>query len=171
MSRTSATGLHLAAPEGPTASDGHNKGGRPRGAQRGLRPVRWVRRFARDESGLVTVEAVFWIAFFFGLLALITDVSLAFFAKAEAFRIVQNGNRLYSVKSLTTTGAVETWIENSFEANSPTANATTAVDDVNDETVVATVFTIPIHEVLLFGAPRDWSMEVGSMHFVERHNP
>lgn len=140
---------------------------------------RLARRFARDESGTVTVEAVIWIPFFFFILALITDASLAFFAKAEAFRIIQAGNRLFSIeqdRDVNTAAQLETWIENAFDTRSagPTgANAITTLLEVSTgQTVVSTAMTIPLQEVILFdvGVPSSWVMTVGSQHYVEWPN-
>lgn len=144
--------------------------------RRRLSLLRRSRRFAREEAGAVTVEAVIWIPFFFFILALITDASLAFFAKAEAFRIIQAGNRLYSIeqdKDANTAAELETWIENAFESRSANANATTTLVEVSTgQTVVSTALTIPIREVMLFdaGVPDSWVMTVGSQHYVEWPN-
>ena len=148
------------------------EGSLPRRGGRGPILGRRARRFARDEAGAVTVEALFWIPFFFGVLMLITDVSMAFFAKAEAFRIVQNGNRLLSVRSLDTAAEVETWVEDAYSGRSASADATTAISE--DETIVSTQIVIPIREVMLFnvfGATSDWVMTVNSQHYIEWPNP
>lgn len=129
---------------------------------------RWVRRFARDESGLVTVEMVIWLPFLFVLLALIADVSLAFFSKAEAFRIVQSGNRLYSVNRLKQKSDVEAFVESIFDQYAPTAEATTITSA--DDSLVATQLAYPLQSILLFtNVPDSWMIRVQSQHHVERH--
>ncbi|EYD75521.1 hypothetical protein Rumeso_02867 [Rubellimicrobium mesophilum DSM 19309] len=133
--------------------------------------TRFARRFARDENGAVTVEAVIWIPFFFFILMLITDASLAFFSRAEAFRIVQNYNRAYSVGDLTKTGDVETRIEGAF-TRSKNDDATTTVSA--DKTVVTTQLSYPIGDVMVFttlGLPSTWRISVSSEHYVEWPNP
>lgn len=149
------------APGGRPPSDGPFRAG----------PFRRRRRLLADESGAVTVEALFWIPFFFGVLMLITDVSMAFFAKAEAFRIVQNGNRLLSVRALDDAAAVEAWVEAEYSGRSANAEVTTALNE--DETVVSTQIVIPIGDVMLFdvfSATNDWVMTVNSQHYIEWPN-
>lgn len=53
-------------------------------------------RFRDDERGLATIESLLWMPVFFYLFILITDVSFIFFSKAEALRIIQDGNRLHA---------------------------------------------------------------------------
>ena len=133
--------------------------------------TRFVGRFARDESGAVTVEAVIWIPVFFFVLMLITDASLAFFSRAEAFRIVQNGNRAYSVGDLASTAAVETWVEGAF-TRSKSDDATTTIS--TDKTLVTTQLSFPIVQVVAFstfGLPSTWKIVVSSQHYVEWPNP
>lgn len=157
------------SPDGGPAADRRRQGRAP-----GWSP----RRFARDEAGAVTVEALFWIPFFFSVLMLITDVSMAFFAKAEAFRIVQNANRLYSIQAeyadgqyMDTAAEVETWIETAYSERSLGADAIT--DVTTSTAVVSTRMTIPIPDVMLFnifGTASDWVMTVNSQHYIEWPN-
>lgn len=129
----------------------------------------FIQRFSRDEAGSVTVEAVLWIPFFFGLLMLITDVSLAFFSRAEAFRLIEIGNRSFSVRPGATTADVETWIEEQFDILSPGAQATTRVDAGTG--IVSTILEYPAREVSLFGSlgvMGGWTIRVRAMQYVER---
>jgi Flp pilus assembly protein TadG len=153
------------------AAERRANGGRglgvPNGPAAGAGPIRRARRFARDEGGSVTVEAVLWLPFFFGILMLITDVSLAFYAKAQAFRIIQDANRAFSVRRVTDPDDVATAVEGAFATFAPSANATTAV---SSDGVVSTVMTFPIDEVILFVPLRsfaDLTVTVGAQHYVE----
>jgi Flp pilus assembly protein TadG len=130
-------------------------------------PACGIGRFARDQSGAVSVEAVLWIPFFFMLLALITDASLAFFSRAEAFRIVQTGNRLYSVGTYTTTAEVQGFVTRAFQGQSRNAVARTVTDAGGR--VVGTQLHYPMRDVVLFGTgmPASWRINVQSMHYVE----
>lgn len=158
------------APAGRAAPDGPLRGAFPPAARRDPARPAWARRFAGDESGTVTVEAVIWLPFLFVLLALITDISLAFFSKAEAFRAIQNGNRLYSINRLDDEAEVETWVESVFSATAPSAVATTVTNA--DRTLVATQVAYPVQSILLFtNVPDSWMIRVQSQHYVEWPNP
>lgn len=125
-------------------------------------------RFARDERGAVSVEAVLWIPFFFVLLMLITDASLAFFSKAQAFRVIEAGNRAFSIKNLTSTAATELWIENEFKPLSRNVNAITTVDKARG--IVFTTLEYPARDVSLFGSLnvlKGWKITVRSQQYVE----
>lgn len=172
MRCTSDQGPRPAAPAGRAAPDGPFTRQPPRRARggRSRRLGAGGRRFARDESGTVTVEAVIWLPFLFVLLALITDISLAFFSKAEAFRAIQNGNRLYSINRLDDEAEVETWVESVFSATAPSAVATTVTNA--DRTLVATQVAYPVQSILLFtNVPDSWMIRVQSQHYVEWPNP
>jgi Flp pilus assembly protein TadG len=104
-------------------------------------------RFARDEDGAVTVEAVLWLPFFFAILVLITDVSFAFYAKAQAYRVLENGNRAYSVRTFDTTAEARTWMRNAIAAYSPTATVT--VEDSGD--LISSSITLRGSEIMPFG--------------------
>ncbi|SFS04120.1 TadE/TadG family type IV pilus assembly protein [Yoonia litorea] len=60
--------------------------------------VKSMMRFARDERGSATIESLLWFPLFVYLLVLITDVSFIFYGKAQALRIIQDGNRAYSIR-------------------------------------------------------------------------
>lgn len=124
------------------------------------------RHFVRDEEGAVTVEALIWIPFFFGFLMMITDVSLAFYAKAQAFRILQDGNRALSVRRFTTPEETEAWIAAAYAPLS----AGTTVDAQVSAGVVTTTMLIPIAEVQLFNtlsAFTSGDLTVTAEHYLE----
>ena len=134
-----------------------------------LRPTRFAAGFARDEGGAVTVEAVIWIPFFFFVLMLITDASMAFFSKAEAYRVIESGNRAFATSRFETTSATATWIENQFKTLSASADATTTADP--SAGTVSTTLVYPAREVVLFntlGVLGGWAITVQAQQYVER---
>ena len=66
----------------------------------------WGKRFVKDDSGSTTVEAVLWMPFFMGLLALIVDASMLFNSQAQMLRFIQDANRAFSTGQLETTDQV-----------------------------------------------------------------
>lgn len=137
------------------------------------RPVGFVKRFARDESGAVTVEAVLWIPFFFLVLMLITDASLAFFSKAQAYRIIENGNRTFSTRVNSTDTTAETWIKSQFRTQFPRAtDANITVDTVPDKTsgTVSSYIRYRARDVVAFNTLNvlgNWTITVRAQQYVE----
>ena len=129
-------------------------------------------RLTRDEDGSATIEAVLWLPVFFWLIMIVADASLAFLAKAEAFRILQDGNRLYSVHALKTTAEVEAYVKQRLGSLSSRAVATSATAKVNTTfDVVQTTLEIPITDVVLFNTLSvmdSWSMSIRAEHYVEQ---
>ena len=135
-----------------------------------VRLTRFTRRFAQDEDGAITVEAVLWIPFFFLVLILITNAALAFYAKGEAFRIVQNANRAFSAHALASKEAVETRVEAAFTRTTNDEASTTVS---TDKKIVSTQLTFPVRDVMAFNLiniPSSWKITVSSQHYVEWPN-
>ena len=125
-----------------------------------------LERLRGDEDGGVTVESVLWMSFFFGLLILLTDVSLALRGRAEALRIVENGNRAFALRRLDTEEAAEAWIEEQYAPFSPEAVASMEVSGG----IVATALTFPARDVTLFrslNVTSGWTMTVRSQQHLE----
>jgi Flp pilus assembly protein TadG len=137
------------------------------------RMTRFATRFSRDEEGAVTVEAVLWIPFFFFVLMLITDASLAFFSKAQAYRIIESGNRAFSVNDDSTPADTQTWIESQFldqftRAGDANVTATTTPD--SDSGTVSSSLTYRARDVVLFnslGVLGNWTITVQAQQYVE----
>ena len=131
----------------------------------------WARRFSRDESGSVTVETVIWIPFFFFILMLITDASLAFFSRAQAFRIIESGNRAFSITANTTPATTQTWVKNQFTSQFSRATSASAVTEPNRTSgTVSTTLTYRARDVVLFntlGVMSNWTIAVRSQQYVE----
>ncbi|TNC51932.1 hypothetical protein FHG66_03740 [Rubellimicrobium rubrum] len=125
----------------------------------------WLTRFARSEDGSVTVEAVLWLPVFFGLLVMITDASLAFYGRGEAYRVLQNGNRAFATGRLDSPAATKRWIESTMETVAPNASVETKVNA--DRTIVVSRMSIPVSDLSLFNMFEGFDMVVQSEHYVE----
>ncbi len=127
------------------------------------------RQFVQDEGGAVTIEAVLWIPFFFSILMLITDASLAFYSKAEAMRVIEAGNRAFAINEDATTAATATWVQNQFTGLAKGATATTEVNATSD--TVQTTLRYPVSDVVLFntlGIMTGRQITVRAMRHAER---
>lgn len=71
-----------------------------------------VKFFYRDEAGNATIESVIWLPIFAILLTLIMNISLVFFSESQILRVVQDGNRAFSLGRLDDATAVENYILN-----------------------------------------------------------
>lgn len=129
-----------------------------------------LRRLARDEGGTVSVEAVLWLPFFFSLLMIITDVSLAFYGKAQGFRVVQDVNRAVSVGRIADEASAETILLRAVADLSPNASA----DVVKNDQTVTTVLQMPSSDLVLFlGTMISYNyagltITVGAQHYLEQ---
>jgi hypothetical protein len=112
---------------------------------------------------------VLWLPFIFFLLMLITDASLAFFSKAQAFRTIETGNRAFATSLLATTDDTASWIEDEFAYLSPSAEAATATNV--SEGLVSSSLQYPASEVVLFNTLNvlsGWEITVTAQQYVER---
>jgi Flp pilus assembly protein TadG len=143
------------------------------------RLTRFATRFAREESGAVTVEAVLWIPFFIFILMLITDVSLAFFSRAQAYRIIESGNRAFSINgdpliaTETKRTNTQTWIENQFLAQykrATAANVDVETTPNSGSGTVSTSLTYRARDVVAFNTLNvlgNWTIRVQTQQYVE----
>ena len=72
--------------------------------------LKWSPGFCKDESGSATIESVIWLPAFAFVLALIMNVSMVFFFESQLTRIVQDGNRAFSLGRLADGDAVQEYI-------------------------------------------------------------
>lgn len=72
--------------------------------------TRSLGKFLRDETGSATIEAVIWMPVFFLILAFIMNVSMVFFNESQMLRVVQDGNRAFSLGRLDDNVAVQDYI-------------------------------------------------------------
>jgi Flp pilus assembly protein TadG len=110
----------------------------------------FLKRFKEDERGTATIESLLWMPIFFYLFILITDVSFIFYGKAQALRIVQDGNRAYSVDGFADNAAASAYITGQLQQFAPNATATTSI--ISPIGVISTTATIPANDLMAVGA-------------------
>ena len=128
---------------------------------------RWVSRFRNDESGSGTVEALFWFPLFVLIFVMIADTSLLFYGKAQALRVMQDGNRALSVGRLSSTDETRDFITAQLASLSEHVEVTTEVDN---GLVISTV-VMPSTDLMAVGSVPGFSrinISVTSQHFLEQ---
>ena len=106
-----------------------------------------IRNFFRRETGAATVETVLWFPLFIAVFGLMLDVAMIFHGQAKVLRVVQDGNREYSIGRLTTAGAAESQIEGELAALGIQASATTS----EKAGVAHTVVRVPASQLQVIG--------------------
>lgn len=127
---------------------------------------RWSDRFIRSTEGSSTIEAAIWMPILAFLLVLITDVSFIFYGRAEAMRIVQDGNRAFSIGRLTTEDETEAYIRAALSDLAPGATVTTLLANG----VISTTVTLPVDDLMAIGTVPGMSgfnVAVASQHLLE----
>jgi Flp pilus assembly protein TadG len=120
-------------------------------------------RFKEDERGIATIESLLWMPLFFYLFIAITDVSFIFYGKAQALRVVQDGNRAYSVNILKSNEETSDYIEGRLRLFAPGATATTTVSNG----VIITRATIDSSDLMAVGSiPNFVGLDI---NIVEQH--
>lgn len=126
-----------------------------------------LKRFKEDERGLATIESLLWMPLFFYLFILITDVSFIFYGKAQALRVIQDGNRAYAT-NLLDLGTAEQRILDSLNSFAP---GSTARMTYNSGTgVVTTLATMPAASLMAVGSiPNfvDMDVSITEQHYRE----
>ena len=108
----------------------------------------FLKRFKEDETGTATIESLLWMPIFFYLFILITDVSFIFYGKAQALRIVQDGNRAYSVDGFADNAAASAYITGQLQQFAPSASATTTINSG----IISTTATVPANDLMAVGS-------------------
>ena len=62
--------------------------------------------FFTNEEGSATIETVIWLPIFTILLTMIINLSMVFFSESQILRVVQDGNRAFSLGRLEDGAAV-----------------------------------------------------------------
>jgi Flp pilus assembly protein TadG len=88
-----------------------------------------LRRLRSDESGSATIEAIIWIPIFVWVLVVIVNASVVLYQKNEAYRIVQNANRVLSTGYMKTEAETEAFIQDRLAGIAPEAVVTTRIVD------------------------------------------
>jgi hypothetical protein len=97
------------------------------------------RRFHRDQTGAVTVEAVLWMPFFLVLVFGIAELALVFHGQARALDVAQETNRGYSVGRFASTTDAADWAAFALSNFSNHIIVDTSLSDL----IVTTVISIP----------------------------
>lgn len=124
------------------------------------------RLFAKDESGSSTIEAVLWLPMFMLLLSMVADASFIFHGQAQALRIVQDGNRAFSVGRLEDAAATQAYIRSNLISLSRSARVTTTLSGG----IITTTALISVDDLLAIGsvgALTSFDITVKSQHFLE----
>lgn len=125
------------------------------------------RSFLRDDSGSATVEAVLWMPIFVIFFLAIFEISFAFNGHAQVMRIVQDGNRAFSVGLLKDEAATEAAITKSLEPLTMNPTVKTVVTSGN---IIDTYAIVPVGDLVAFGSfawLNNYSIKVRSQHFLE----
>ena len=127
----------------------------------------WVSRFRRDQDGSASIESLLFIPLFVLILVFILDVSMIFYGKAQALRIVQDGNRALSVGVFTETTDAENFISTAFGAYSPSAVINTSITDG----IITTTAVFPARDLMVVGSIpvfANTQVSVTAQHFLEQ---
>ncbi len=131
----------------------------------------WGKRFVKDESGSTTVEAVLWMPFFMGLLALIVDASMLFNSQAQMLRFVQDANRAFSTGQLETTDQVGEILQARLAPLSERVTVDSLVDTTTVPSgIIRTTTSIPaadLNSIGLITALMTFDLSVTAQHYVE----
>ncbi|MGH1423502.1 MAG: TadE/TadG family type IV pilus assembly protein [Pseudooceanicola sp.] len=123
-------------------------------------------RFLRNEQGSATIETVIWIPIFVWVLALIINVSMVVFEKNQAYRVVQNANRILSTGYMQTTAEVEDFIRDKLAQIAPNASVQTTIENgVVTSNVSYQVSDMLMPAILMELA--DIGITISSQHFLE----
>lgn len=131
-----------------------------------VRALRAPKRFAKKTDGSATVEAVLWFPIFILVFGLMVDATMIFHGQAKVLRVIQDGNRNFSIGRLTT----ETETEDFIEAELAAINITGVASTVETAGVAYTVVTIQANELQLLGyfsGLVNLELKIGAEHMIE----
>ncbi len=131
------------------------------------RNAKFQSNFVKCERGSATIEAVLWLPMFFGLFILMADSALIFNGQSQIMRIIQDGNRNYSIGRLTSETETETYIEAALANYGPGLGASTVVTNG----VITTTVTVPAGDLTatkMLKAISAIELRIASQHLMER---
>lgn len=131
-----------------------------------LKFLRRSKKFRTNESGSATIEAVLWFPMFVLLLVMVADVSFVFFGQAQAMRILQDGNRAFSVGRITSESDTEVFVVSALAPLTPNPTVTTSLS----QGVITTIAEIPVSDLAKIGGfsfLSGYNIIVKSEHFLE----
>ncbi|WP_375690179.1 hypothetical protein [Pseudooceanicola sp. LIPI14-2-Ac024] len=107
-----------------------------------------------------------WIPIFVWFLALIINVSMVLFEKNQAYRVVQNANRIVSTGYMQTEEEVEDYIRERIAHIAPSATINTTIADGTVTSVVAYRVTELLLPQKMTDLANIW-INISSEHFME----
>ncbi len=125
-----------------------------------------LQKFVGDDRGSATIESVIWIPIFVWILAMIMNASMIIFEKNQAYRIIQNANRILSTGHMQTEEEVETYIAEHLVAIAPQATINTTILDG----IVTSAVSYPVTAIFMPHVVTDalnvW-ISISAQHFME----
>lgn len=103
-----------------------------------------LKTFFKDEEGSYTIESLIWFPMFVILLTFIMNISLVFFSESQILRVVQDGNRAFSLGRLDTAEEVETYVNNRLSY----LGAQFEIDTVINGGFVSTNISVPASQLM-----------------------
>ena len=100
--------------------------------------------FVKGEDGNMTIESVVWFPIFAILLAFIMNISMVFFTESQMLRVVQDGNRAFSLGRLDSAAEVEEYILAELEYTGANITVTSAVAGG----LIETDLTVPASDLM-----------------------
>ncbi len=125
-----------------------------------------VRKLRRDQDGSVSIEMALWLPLFMGLVLVVGNTSMVFYGQSQAMRVVQDGNRAFSVGRIQSIEDTEAFVTAGLAPLSADAVVTTTLY----EGVVYTVAKIPVQDLARLGTLdmfSNYDVTVASQMFVE----
>lgn len=124
-----------------------------------------IRRFFGKEEGTATVEAVLWFPIIIGVFALMVDASMIFHGQTKVLRIIQDGNRHYSIGRFKTDEQTETYILAALASiNITGAEVDTRTSSIG---VARTTVSVPAAEFQLIGYFPTITIQITSDHVLD----
>ena len=106
-----------------------------------------LRRFTRRQDGGATVEFVLWFPFMFGLMLVISEVSLVYYGQNQVLRVTQDATRQISIGKITKPEELHTYITTRLSKVTDSAVIKNGVETG----VITTTVTVPVNDLAPFG--------------------
>jgi Flp pilus assembly protein TadG len=123
--------------------------------------------FWQSDDGSATVESVIWFPIFALLLGLIMNISMVFFNESQILRVVQDGNRAFSLGRLSDAEAVETYVSEQLSY----LEAALTIDSRVSGGFITTTLSAPATDLMPFNfvakAFQDVRVGVSAQHIIE----
>lgn len=123
--------------------------------------------FLKDEDGSATIESVIWFPIYAILLAFVMNISMVFFTESQLLRVVQDGNRAFSLGRLQDADEVEAYIQ----AELAYIDASISVNSSISGGRIETALTVPASDLMplnfMTGAFSGIDIGVNAQHIIE----